>query len=159
MVMTEEAVETTPKRRRRKETEAPVESNGNGQRTMSDAHKQALAQGREHGRIVRNYLDALHAHKPRRGRRRTAESIQNRLAQIEQDFETADALSRLHMAQEKLDLEAELEAQDDDFDITELEDAFIQVALAYSEAKGLTRTAWRQAGVAPSVLTAAGITR
>ena len=36
---------------------------------MSDAHKEALAEGREQGRAVRRYLEALEANKPRRGRK------------------------------------------------------------------------------------------
>ena len=47
---------------------------------MSDAHKAALAQGRAAGnRAVRNYLEALEAHKPKRGRKRTPDSIKKRL--------------------------------------------------------------------------------
>lgn len=159
MAMTEVQTDEAPKRGRRRRTEEPqVEQNGNGQR-MSDEHKAALARGREHGRIVRNYLDALHAHKPKRGRKRTVESIEARLAYIEENFDSATALDKLHMAQEKIDLEAELEQADDAFDITELEEAFIAVAADYSYAKGLTYAAWRGVGVQPSVLKAAGITR
>ena len=43
-------------------------------RTMSAEHKAALAEGREQGRAVREYLEALEAHKPRRGRKRTPDS-------------------------------------------------------------------------------------
>jgi hypothetical protein len=43
---------------------------------MSDEHKAALAEGRNQGRAVRRYLEALDAHKPRRGRKRTTESMQ-----------------------------------------------------------------------------------
>ena len=50
---------------------------------MSDSHKAALALGRDEGRSVRRYLEALEAHKPRRGRKRTPESIKKRLAAIE----------------------------------------------------------------------------
>ena len=52
---------------------------------MSDTHKAALAEGREQGRAVRRYLEALEAHKPRRGRKRTPESMEKRLAAIEDD--------------------------------------------------------------------------
>ena len=37
---------------------------------MSAQHKEALAVGRDEGRAVRRYLEALEAHKPRRGRKR-----------------------------------------------------------------------------------------
>ena len=51
---------------------------------MSDDHKAALAIGRTKGRVVRRYLDALEANKPKRGRKRTPESIQRRLKAIEE---------------------------------------------------------------------------
>ncbi len=50
------------------------------QRTMSDEHKAALAEGREQGGVVRRYLEALESHRPKRGRKRTPESIAKRLA-------------------------------------------------------------------------------
>ena len=50
---------------------------------MSAEHKAALAKGREEGRIVRQYLEALESTKPRRGRKRTPDSIRKRLATIE----------------------------------------------------------------------------
>ena len=46
---------------------------------MSDEHKAALAEGRNQGRAVRRYLEALDAHKPKRGRKRTPDSMQKRL--------------------------------------------------------------------------------
>src|ERR1700730_18462311 len=49
---------------------------------MSDDHKAALAVGRTEGRVVRRYLDALEANKPKRGRKRTPDSIQRRLKAI-----------------------------------------------------------------------------
>ena len=42
---------------------------------MTDEHKAALAKGRNEGNAVRNYLEALRANKPKRGRKRTRESI------------------------------------------------------------------------------------
>ena len=39
--------------------------------TMSDAHKVARAEGREQGRSVRHYLEALEQHRPKCGRKRT----------------------------------------------------------------------------------------
>src|SRR5947209_20418106 len=77
------------------------------QRTMSEEHKAALAEGREHGRVVRRYLEALESHRPRRGRKRTPESIAKRLAAIDERLANADPLSRLHLLQERTDLEQE----------------------------------------------------
>jgi len=50
--------------------------------SMSDEHKQALAQGRMESKVVRDYLEALRSAKPKRGRKRSPESIQKRLAKI-----------------------------------------------------------------------------
>ena len=130
------------------------------QRSMSDEHKAALAEGREQGRVVRRYLEALESHRPKRGRKRTPDSIAKRLAAIDEQLATADPLNRLHLVQERMDLERELTAADGDgTDLGQLEAAFVQVAAAYGERKGLTYEAWRSIGVAPSVLKAAGIGR
>src|SRR5215211_3438259 len=130
------------------------------QGTMSEEHKAALAEGREQGRVVRRYLEALESHRPRRGRKRTPESITKRLAAIDEQLATADPLNRLHLVQERLDLERELASgEGDGADLDELEAAFVEVAAAYGERKGLTYEAWRSTGVAPRVLKAAGIGR
>jgi len=42
---------------------------------MSTKHKDALAQGRTEGRIIRMYLEIVEANKPKRGRKRTADFI------------------------------------------------------------------------------------
>lgn len=126
---------------------------------MSDSHKQALAQGREQGRYVRRYLEALEAHKPKRGRKRTPESIQKRLATIERTLLDADPLSRVHLIQERMDLEKELAQTTQKIDLARLEDDFVAVAKSYGERKGLTYAAWRAAGVDPAILRKAGISR
>ena len=127
---------------------------------MSDSHKEALAIGREQGRAVRRYLEALEANKPRRGRKRTAEGMQKRLAVIEERLASADALSRLHLAQEHMDLEAELAASGDGgVDLEAQEAEFVKAAGPYSARKGVTYDAWRMAGVEPRVLKAVGLSR
>ena len=126
---------------------------------MSAEHKQALAMGREQGRAVRRYLEALEAHRPKRGRKRTPESIQKRLSDIEQKLKTADPLTRLQLSQERMNLEAELATKSEGVDLSELEEAFVQAAGAYGERKGITYAAWREAGVDAAVLKRAGIRR
>jgi hypothetical protein len=126
---------------------------------MSAAHKQALAEGREQGRAVRRYLEALEAHKPKRGRKRTPESIQKRLATIEERVGSADPLSRLQLVQERMDLQRELAAGQQKVDLSGLEKDFVGAAKAYAERKGITYAAWREAGVDPAVLKKAGIGR
>ncbi len=128
-------------------------------RTMSDDHKAALAEGRNQGRAVRNYLDALEANKPKRGRKRTPESVKARLAKVTAELESADPLKRLQLTQEQIDLEAELAALDTKVDLAGLEKAFIESAAPYAKRKGLSYDAFRSVGVSPAVLRAAGITR
>ena len=50
---------------------------------MTAEHKAALAKGRAEGRIVREYLEGLRATKPKRGRKRTPETITKRLDAID----------------------------------------------------------------------------
>ena len=126
---------------------------------MSDSHKAALAEGREQGRAVRRYLEALEAHRPKRGRKRTTESVQRRLTAIDEKVNEVDALTRLHLVQEKMNLEAELASTDNAVDLGSLEEGFVGAAAPYGQRKGITYAAWRQAGVDPAVLRKAGIKR
>jgi uncharacterized protein YicC (UPF0701 family) len=126
---------------------------------MSDTHKQALALGREEGRAVRRYLEALEAHRPKRGRKRTPESIQKRLAAIDQKLPSADALTRLQLTQERMDLERELSEAGTKVDLSALEEEFVKAASGYGERKGISYAAWRSAGVDPAVLRRAGVRR
>src|SRR5947209_12950556 len=98
---------------------------------MSDSHKAALAEGREQGRAVRRYLEALEAHKPRRGRKRTPESIAKRLAAIEQSLPDADPLNRLQLVQERMDLQRQLETAGSAVDLQGLEDELVEAAPDY----------------------------
>src|SRR3989440_10742215 len=84
---------------------------------MSDTRRAALAEGRDQGRAVRRYLEALEAHKPRRGRKRTPESMEKRLAAIEEKLPDADPLTRLQLVQERMDLQRQLEAADSTADM------------------------------------------
>jgi hypothetical protein len=126
---------------------------------MSQSHKDALAEGREQGRAVRRYLEALEAHKPKRGRKRTPESMQKRLAAIEEKLAAADPLTRLQLVQERLDLQQELVSASAATDISALETDFVAAAGPYGARKGISYAAWREAGVDPSVLRQAGIRR
>ena len=126
---------------------------------MSADHKAALAKGREEGRVVRRYLEALESSKPRRGRKRTPDSIRKRLNTIDASISTADPLARLHMVEEKQRLETELSHTGDTIDLAGLEKNFIKVARAYGERKGISYSAWRTVGVSASVLQQAKIPR
>ena len=126
---------------------------------MSQAHKDALAIGREEGRAVRRYLEALEAHRPKRGRKRSSDTIEKRLQQIEDRIESADPLTRVHLVQERLNLSGELANKDASVDLGALEDGFVKAAKNYSERKGITYAAWREAGIDAAVLRKAGIRR
>jgi hypothetical protein len=126
---------------------------------MSAAHKEALARGRAEGRIVREYLEGLRATKPKRGRKRTAESVQHRLDAIESELQSASPLEELMLVQERRDLQLELEAMSQSIDMASLEDRFVEVAKSYSSSKKISYASWRDVGVEASVLKRAGIRR
>lgn len=127
---------------------------------MSDDHKAALAEGREQGRAVRRYLETLEQNRPKRGRKRTRETVERRLAAVGAAIDEAGPVDRLHLIQERLDLEAELGAMEGTgVDMGALEDAFVDAAAAYGSRRGISYSAWRSAGVPPAVLRRAGITR
>jgi len=138
---------------------SPAKPKASTRRSMSASHKAALAKGREEGIVVRRYLEALEAVRPRRGRRRALSTIEKRLTAIDTQLEHAEPLSRLHLLQQKKDLEAELNRSSERTEIDALEDQFVDVAAAYGERKGISYSTWRAAGVPASVLQRAGIAR
>ena len=108
---------------------------------------------------MRDYLEALRANKPRRGRKRTAETIEKRLAAIDEQLDSADGLTELRLVQERIDLGNELASMGDGADLAATEAAFVDVAKSYSERQGISYAAWREVGVQPAVLKRAGIGR
>ncbi len=128
-------------------------------RTMTAQHKAALAEGRAEGRAVKNYLEALQQNRPRRGRKRTPDSIKKRLAAIDAQFDDVSALQQLQLAQERMDLKRELEAMNTKVDLSALEAAFVKTAAQYAQRKGISYAAWRELGVSADVLKKAGISR
>jgi len=129
-------------------------------KTMTDEHKRKLALGREQGRAVKAYLDALEQHRPRRGRQRTVDGIKARLAKIEGELADASSLKRLQLVQERRDLEVELAAKSaGTVDTSGLEADFVKLAKPYGESKGIAYATWRELGVPADVLKRANITR
>jgi hypothetical protein len=126
---------------------------------MTDEHKQALAEGREIGRAVKAYLEALEQHRPRRGRKRTTESITKRLNAINAALPEASPIKKVELIQERRDLEVELATLGTKVDISGLEKDFVKHAKTYSERKGISYSTWREVGVPADVLKKAGITR
>ena len=127
---------------------------------MSESHKEALAEGRNHARLVGRYLEALEANKPKRGRKRTADSVKKRLNGVTEELKDAAGLNRLNLLQERRDLEVELATmQAGTPDLSGLEKDFVRVAKEYSAKKKISYGAWREFGVPPETLKKAGITR
>lgn len=126
-------------------------------RAISEDQKEALSIGREQSRVVKRYLEALAGLKPKRGRKRTGDSIRRQHALVVSKIEGANVLNRLHLLQEKMDLEAELAQMEATETLKEIEDEFIKVAAEYGHRKGISFHAWREAGVRTEVLRKAGI--
>ncbi len=128
-------------------------------RVVSDDQKAAMAEGRAQSRTLAPYLEALETHKPKRGRKRTPESINRRLTAIDRELERGNQIKRLSLVQERLDLLKERENLDHDVDLSAYEEAFVANAKSYGDRKGISYEAWRQLGVPPAVLKRAGISR
>ena len=126
---------------------------------MTDEHKAALAKGRMEGRIVREYLEGLRATKPKRGRKRTPETIRKQLEAVDVELASASPLDELLLVQERRDLEAELAAKSNSIDMDALESAFVDVAKSYSDSKSISYASWRDVGVPAGTLKQAGISR
>lgn len=136
-----------------------AEKKKRGPKVVTKEHKAAMAAGRAESRAVSNYLEAMAANKPRRGRKRTPESIKNRLEVIEAEIEETDMLSRVNLVQERMNLLEELGSMEEKVDLAEFEGEFVKVAASYSERRGITYAAWREIGVTPEVLKKAGVGR
>ena len=108
---------------------------------------------------VRDYLKALEQNAPRRGRRRTPESVERQLAVLEGEMEGASVTKRLGLIQQRIDLEADLEAlqQVGSVDMSALEAGFATHAAAYGGRRGISYAAWREVGVSSATLKSAGI--
>jgi hypothetical protein len=131
-----------------------------GKRSMTDQHKAALAEGRAQGRIVANYLDALEAHRPRRGRKRTIDTVRRQLAETSQQIKDAGGSGRLELIQRRRDLETELDTmQAGGADLPALEREFVKVGKGYAARKGISYASFREFGVPAEVLAKAGINR
>jgi uncharacterized protein YicC (UPF0701 family) len=126
---------------------------------MTQEHKEALSEGRRQGRIVRDYLEGLEATRPKRGRKRTKDTVSKRISSIESELENAQPLRKLEMIQERLDLLDELETFDETVDMAALEKQFISVAKSYAARRGISYAAFREMGIAAPVLKKAGIGR
>ena len=110
---------------------------------------------------IREYLKALKQNAPRRGRKRTPDGIQRQLASVAAEMEGATITRQLDLVQQRINLEAELEAleQAGSIDLSALEANFVDHAAAYGGRRGISYAAWREVGVLAATLKAAGIRR
>ena len=109
---------------------------------------------------VRAYLKALEQNAPQPGRRRrTPANLRRQLAALAPKLEGASVTKRLDLIQQRIDLEANLEAlqQAESVDLSALEAGFTTHAAAYGGRRGISYTAWREVGVSPATLKSAGI--
>ena len=121
---------------------------------MTNAEKAEMA-------AIREYLKALEQNAPRRGRKRTPDGIRRQLASVAAEMEGATVTRRLGLVQQRIDLEAELEAieQASSIDLSALEASFVDHAAAYGGRRDISYAAWREIGVSAATLKAAGIRR
>jgi hypothetical protein len=126
---------------------------------MTDEHKAALAEGRAQGKAVREYLAALEQdRKP--GRKVDSAAIEKRISDVQSKVdEEPDPAKRVELIQKRLDLETKLIDAQESADLEALEEEFVGAVAPYSERKGITYHAWREAGVPAAVLKRAGVAR
>ena len=110
-------------------------------------------------RPIKQYLEALETNKPKRGRKRTPESIARRLDRIDEEIATASQVKKLELTQERMNLTDELAHMEAPLDMSAIEDEFVAAAKSYGEHKGISYAAWREIGVPAAVLKRAGISR
>jgi hypothetical protein len=87
----------------------------------------------------------------------TQERITERLEEISDEMESASPSVRVQLAQERINLIAKQLARQDKNELQDAEAEFIENAKEYSERKGISYKAWREAGVPANVLKQAGL--
>ena len=125
---------------------------------LADAPEASLARGRSEGRPMCNDPDALAATSVRSRRTRRLSSIEGRRQAITTELESADAIERLRLVQERRDLRQQLESTGPEIDPAAYEAAFVEVG--WSSAGGESSSErWREVGVPAATPRRTGITR
>jgi hypothetical protein len=102
--------------------------------------------------------EALVATSVRSRRTRRLSSIEGRRQAITTELESADAIERLRLVQERRDLRQQLESTGPEIDLAAYEAAFVEVG--WSSAGGESSSErWREVGVPAATLRRPGITR
>ena len=139
---------------------APAATKRPAKRTLSSAHKQALADGRTMSAIVDRYLSAVNTPR-RRGRKVSKAALESRLASARAKTKLASGVDKVLAAQEIRDLETRIAKMSgaSNGDTRSLEVAFVKIAKKFGDNRGIAYGAWRDAGVPAAVLKRAGIAR
>ena len=128
-------------------------------KSMSQQHKDALARGRSEGRAIRAYLEAISVER-KPGRRADRSTIETRIQRLQEQIDGENnAARRVELIQKRLDNEIRLASMDDNPDLENLEREFVDSVKDYSARKGISYSAWREAGVPASVLKQGGLSR
>jgi hypothetical protein len=126
---------------------------------MSDEHKAALARGRRESKAIKAYLEVISVPK-RKGRPVTPESLEAKIAGLDDRIrDETNPLTRVDLIQARIDAQEALDRMTAVVDIDALEVGFVEYAASYSDRKGITWPAWREAGVSSGVLRAARVKR
>src|SRR5258708_3806598 len=152
------ATRQAAKRTTRQSVKGPAQPRA--QRTMTAAHKKALAEGRSMSLTVDRYLAVVNTPK-RRGRKVSRATLEQRLASARERSKTATGVDKVLAAQDIRDLDAKLAqfATANGTDLKSLEAAFVKIAKKFGENRGIGYAAWRDAGVSAQVLRRAGVAR
>lgn len=107
---------------------------------------------------MKRYLEALRRRRP--GRPVTAESLQKKIADLGAKIAAEeDPLKAVDLRQSRIEAQKALAKAQSMADMSELEKDFTKNARSYSQRKGISYAAWREAGVPAAVLKKAGIKR
>jgi uncharacterized protein YicC (UPF0701 family) len=122
--------------------------------------QKAVAEDRTMSATVNRYLAAVTAPK-RRGRKVSKATLEQRLERAQETVRTATGVEKLLAARDARSLTARLSQMTaaDSVDVQRLEAEFVKVAKRFSENRGITYGAWRDAGVPAQVLKRAGVAR
>lgn len=125
---------------------------------MSEEHKAALAKGRRESRAIKQYLEGLKGRRP--GRPVTPATLTKRIGDLKTKIaQEKDPLKSVELRQARIEAEQSLAKAEDSPDIADLEKLFVKNAKSFSNRKGISYAAWREAGVPAALLKEAGISR
>jgi hypothetical protein len=153
------AIRKTTKRKAARKT-APRATKRRATKTLSAAHKRALAEGRSMSATVDRYLAAINT-PGKRGRKVSRATLEQRLVDARARANSETGVEKVVAAQQVRDLQSRLKqlGASGAGDVKRLEGEFVKIARRFGQNRGIGYGAWRDAGVPPAVLKRAGIAR